>query len=192
MSVIVFIGIYLVLLSMNFAWHGSIWSFGPRYILPIVPFLYLPLMELKIKKWVYLFLLIAVFSQVLLISVNYKRELLEQHLKYKSIDNNMYIFNVANIPYAIQLKQLIYIVPKNFKGELVNHYPRTPWKKEIRTASGENVLEWSIENNAINFWYFRNFFLKQSTLDKVASIIVLLFSIVLCLFLYRNAKEIFN
>lgn len=190
LSIFVLCGLYLTLFSMNFAWHGSIWSFGPRYILPILPFLYLPILEINIKKWFYPFLFIATLSQVLLMSVNYKRNLLEQNIRYHKIDEQQYIYSIRNIPYIMQLKQLIVVLPKNVSGTLVDDFPDSAWKKEIRAASSEHVLDYSIEKNSVNFWWIRVFHWKTSLIEKTLTIFILLSSIIGCFLIFQNAKKI--
>jgi len=190
LSIFVLCGLYLILFSMNFAWHGSIWSFGPRYILPILPLLYLPLIELNIKRWVYPILIIAGMSQILLMSVNYKRELLEQYIQFNGIDENQFIYSLGNIPYLIQTKQLIKIIPRNISGTLVNDFPNSPWKKEIRMSSAEHVLNYSIEKSSVNFWWIRVFHWKTSLIEKTSTILLLLSAIIGCFLIFRNAKKI--
>jgi len=153
---------YLLLFSANFDWHGSIWAFGPRYILPIVPLLYLPIIELRIRKLFYLCIIIGFISQLLLISVNYKRNLLENYVKTRYVDDKEYIYNFNNIPYLVQGKQLIKILPKNLSKELENYQPDSFWRQEIRTGTNEQVLDNSIEKNSINFWWVRIFHWNQT------------------------------
>ena len=190
LSIFVLCGVYLALFSMNFAWHGSIWSFGPRYILPILPLLYLPIIEINIKKWFYPIFLITTLSQVLLMSVNYKRELLEQNIRFSGINEQKYIYSFGNIPYIIQMKQLIVILPKNMNGTLVNDYPNTAWKKEIRTGSSNHVLNYSIEKNSVNFWWVRVFHLKTNLLQKTLAIVLLVSAIIGCFLIFRYAKNV--
>jgi hypothetical protein len=188
-SIIVLCILYLFLFSMNFAWHGSIWSFGPRYILPLVPFLYLPLIEVNVKKWMYSIFLIAGLSQVLLISVNYKRDVLEQYLKLGEIDQNDYIYDINNLPYIAQGRQLIKILPKNISGELENYYVNYPWKKEIRNGTGQEVLMYSIEKNAINFWWVRAFLLGSNFLQKIVTILSLILAIIGIFYIVNYVKK---
>lgn len=190
-SILILCTVYLLIFSMNFAWHGSIWSFGPRYILPILPFLYLPLIYLNVKKWHYVVFVIASMSQVLLMSVNYKRELLEQLYISKSINEIEFLNQTKNIPYLYQVKQLNEIIPKNFNGSLRNYFPNCPWKKEIRTGTTEQVLNYSIEKNSINFWWARVFNWRTHLLSRIFTIIILLFSIFGLFYFIRNAKKIF-
>jgi hypothetical protein len=190
LSTFVLSGLYLILFSMNFAWHGSIWSFGPRYILPILPLIYLPMIEININKSYYPLLILAAFSQVLLMSVNYKRNLLEQNIRYHGIDEQQYIYNIENIPYIVQMKQLILILPKNLSGILVDDFPKSVWKKEIRAASSDHVLNYSIEKNSVNFWWIRVFQWKTSLTEKTLTIFILISTIIGCFTIFKNAKKI--
>ncbi len=168
---------YLIIFSMNFAWHGSIWSFGPRYILPLVPLLYLPIVELKIRPWIYSVLIIAFLAQVLLISVNYNRGVLEQYVICNGLDDDIYINSFSNTPYLIQGKNFSVILPKNIKGNLVNYQPNSPWKKEVYLGSNKDMLKDSIEINSINFWWIRIFHWKIKTLYRIASIFIIILAL---------------
>jgi len=176
-SILIFVLGYVLLFSMNFAWGGSIWSFGPRYILPIVPLLYLPLAELKINKLFYSIFLVAFVVQVLLISVNYKRAVLEQYELDQGIDEDSYIFSTKNTPIIIQSKQLMKVLNKNIQGILVNYQPNTSWKKETRLGSNQDILHNSIEKNSINFWWIRIFHWKTQTFYKTLTIIILVLTL---------------
>ncbi|NVO20253.1 MAG: hypothetical protein HXX13_11160 [Bacteroidetes bacterium] len=189
LSIVAICAFYLLLYSMNFAWHGSIWSFGPRYILPIVPLLYIPIIEVNIKKWIYSLLILSALGQILLISVNYKRDLLEQYISYNGIDEQQYIYGIGNIPYLIQFKQLVIILPKNVSGKLENYFPNSPWKKEIRMASSHDDLNNSIENNSINFWWVRIFQWKTTRSEKVITIILLMLAFLGSILTSRYAKK---
>lgn len=189
-SLLITASLYIGLYSMNFAWHGSIWSFGPRYILPIVPLLYLPLIKVKLKKWMYLFLVAGFLGQIILISVNYKREILEQYTKFNGLDETEYIFTFNNNPYTVQLIQLIKIIPKNIAGDLSNYSPDTAWRKEVRTASNEDVLKTSIEKNSINFWWVRMFHWETSTFQKATTYFIVLGSIISLILISKYVKRI--
>jgi len=180
---------YVLLFSMNFAWDGSIWSFGPRYILPITPLLYIAIAELKVNKLIYSILLFAFVSQVIIISVNYKRAVLEQYVLYDGIDEDSYLFELNNIPIIVQTKQLAAVIPKNINEELVNYQPNTPWKKEIRLGSNQDVLNDSIEKNSINFWWVRCFHWKTSILFKVLTILILSLTLIFSFKTYYYVKN---
>ena len=172
-SILTFILLYVLLFSMNFAWDGSIWSFGPRYLLPIIPLLYIPLAELRINKWIYSIFIVAFAAQILLLSVNYKRAVLEQYELYQGIDEDSYVFNIKNIPIIVQFKQLKKVLNKNIQGNLVNYQPNTPWKKEIRLGTNQDVLRDSIEKNSINFWWVRIFYWKIQNFYKIIALLIL-------------------
>ncbi|MFT4733400.1 MAG: hypothetical protein ACI9K1_000352 [Arcticibacterium sp.] len=164
-SILLLSAIYLGVFSVNFAWHGSIWSFGPRYILPILPFLYLPIIYLKPKRWVITTIIVGFLMQIVLISVNYKRAVLEDYVRNNGLADNEYVFSFDKNPLLVQVKQLFVILPKNSEV-LRNYQPNSPWKKEIRTASNEEVLISSIEKNSINFWWARIFHWQHSAVVK--------------------------
>ncbi len=189
-SILLISGAYLGTFSLNFAWHGSIWSYGPRYILPIIPFLYLPIMYLKPQKWVFIILLIAFILQVQLISVNYKRDVLHDFITYNGLSDVEYLYSVNKEPHIVQAKQLAIIIPKNF-GKLNNNMPNSPWKKEIRSASNEEVLNSSIEKNSLNFWWVRVFHLNPSLMSRVFSVIILFFGFIGAFILFQYVKREF-
>ena len=144
-----------ILFSLNFAWHGSIWSFGPRYILTIVPFIYLPLIYFEKSSLYMKFIAASLLGPILLMSVNYKRELLTQFMNGNIKNDDEYIWEIRNTPYITQFQQLQIIIPKNFNHNLKNLYPDEPWKKEIRKGNGNDMLNYSIEKTSINFWWAR-------------------------------------
>jgi hypothetical protein len=181
---------YLIIFSLNFAWHGSIWSYGPRYILPIIPFLYLPIIYLKPYKWVFVTLLLAFILQTVLISVNYKRDVLNDYVAYNGLSDMEYLYTAYKEPHIAQIKQLSIILPKN-SGKLNNYTPYSPWKKEIRTASNEDVLNSSIEKNSINFWWVRVFHWTNSKFIRFFSIIVLVFGLIGAFILFNYVKREF-
>jgi hypothetical protein len=189
-SVLLISATYLGVFSLNFAWHGSIWSYGPRYILPIIPFLYLPIIYLKPQKWVFLTLLLAFILQVELISVNYKRDLLNDFIANNGISDMEYLYSVNKEPHLAQTKQLAIILPKNF-GKLNNYMPNSPWKKEIRTASNVYVLNSSIEKNSLNFWWVRVFHLTPSLIRRVFSVIAVIFGLIGAFILFQYVKSEF-
>jgi hypothetical protein len=181
---------YIIIFSLNFAWHGSIWSYGPRYILPIIPFLYLPIIYLKPHKWVFVSLLLTFILQIVLISVNYKRDVLNDYVTYTGLSDMEYLYTAQKEPHLVQIKQLAIILPKNL-GKLNNYTPYSPWKKEIRTASNEDVLSYSIEKNSINFWWLRVFHWDTSKITRFSSIIVLFFGLFGAFILFQYVKREF-
>jgi len=181
---------YLIIFSLNFAWHGSIWSYGPRYILPIIPFLYLPIIFLKPHKWVFVTLLLAFILQIVLISVNYKRDVLNDYVAYNGLSDMEYLYTAHKEPHLVQIKQLAVILPKN-SCKLNNYMPYSPWKKEIRTASNKDDLNSSIEENSINFWWIRVYHWTTSKVIRLNSIIVLVLGLIGAYILFQYVKREF-
>jgi hypothetical protein len=174
LSVFILLIVYLSFFSFNFAWHGSIWSFGPRYILPITPFFYLPLIYVRISKAKAILLFLSFILQLSLMTVNYKRAVLCDYVYKKDFSEEKYIFSINKEPHFVQLGQLFEVLPKNFK-KLNNFMPDSPWKKEIRTGTNLEILDSSIEKNSINFWWVRIWHLKVNAGFKLFSIILLVF-----------------
>lgn len=179
---------YLGFFSLNFAWHGSVWSYGPRYILPVVPFLYLPIIYVKPRKWFIPTLIIAFILQVLLISVNYKRDVLEEYVAHNGLSDLKYIYTLKKEPHIVQAKQFAIILPKQFSN-LNNYQPNSPWKKEVRTGSNIKVVNSSIEKNSINFWWIRIFHWKVSAWSRIFSVIILIAGSIGFFILIRYVKR---
>ena len=188
-SILLFILLYLLLFSMNFIWGGSIWSFGPRYILPLVPFFYIPIAELKVNRLVFPILLFAFIFQLLLISVNYKRAVLEQYVIHDGIDEENYIFNLSNIPIITQSRQLYILLTTGNQKDLINYQPNTHWKKEIRLGTNKDVLKNSIEKNSINFWWIRIFHWNTSVSTKVITILIIIITFIFSFKTYFYVKK---
>ena len=185
-AILITVFLYLLLYSMNFAWHGSIWAFGPRYILPILPLLYLFIIEVKLSKFILGLCCLGFVSQLLFMTVNYKRDVLEQHVQHKGIENNSYIFSASNIPQISQSRQLLIITPKNLRIELRDYQPNSTWKKEIRTGSSQQVLESSIEKNSINYWWIRIFHWKKPVLVLILSLTLVLIAMISLYFIIKT------
>jgi hypothetical protein len=171
-ATIVLVLTYLGVFAMNFAWHGSIWSFGPRYILPIVPFLYLPLIHIKLNRCFLGFFILVFLGQILLMSVNYKRSLLSAYTKKGPINEVQYIYDLNNVPYLSQFRQLQVILPMNLNGVFFNYFPIEPWKKEVRTGPNEVLLKNSLEKTSVNFWWIRVFHERNNSLEKTLSLLL--------------------
>jgi hypothetical protein len=69
--------------------------------------------------------------------------------------------------------------------------PYSPWKKEIRTASNEDVLNSSIEKNSINFWWVRVFHWTTSKVIRFFSIFLLVSGLIGATILLHYVKREF-
>jgi len=187
-AIFILSGVYLLVISMNFAWHGSIWSYGPRYILPILPFLYLPIIAIEPKRWMFRTAIFAFLGQVLLISVNYKRDVLEEYVQNKNLSEIEYLWTPEKIPYLSQAGQLVKVIPRNVPGNLESYQPDSPWKKEVRTGNSFQVLENSIEKTAINFWWIRVFQWDTSVKARLITIAILLLASFASYKLWKDVK----
>lgn len=190
-SALIIVASYLCVFSLNFAWHGSIWSFGPRYILPIIPFLYFPIIYFYKQRVAYFLLFLTFLLQIELLSVNYKRDVLKEYIAYKGLSDVSYVMSIDKEPHYVQAKQFAEILPKNI-GKLYNYFPNSPWKRETRTASNLDVLNSSIEKNSINFWWIRNLHYKFTIVRLLISFIFLIFTLFGSFLLFRYAKHLFR
>ena len=173
LATIVLVLTYLGVFAMNFAWHGSIWSFGPRYILPVVPFLYLPLIHIKLNRFFLGIFILVFLGQILLMSVNYKRSLLVKYNKNGPIIEAQYIYDFNNIPYLSQFRQLQVILPMNTNDDFFNYFPNEPWKKEVRTGSSGLLIKNSLEKTSVNFWWVRAFHESNNSSQNTLALLLL-------------------
>ena len=192
MSMILTTLLYTLVFCSNFAWHGSIWSFGPRYILPVIPLLYVPLVKLKIRRWMLYVIFLGFFSQIVLVSVNYKRNVLESFVFDPNFSETYYINDLHNIPQVAQTAQLWKVTPKNFDLNLKNLQPNTFWVKEQRLGTNREVLDYSIEKNSFNFWWIRILHLKLPIwIVCICYVVLFICSIQALLFLRHVKKELY-
>lgn len=189
------ISLYIVVYGSNFAWHGSAWCWGPRYIVPILPLLYIGLFFFydNIKKFnffVLMLLLVSFSVQILSVSVFYKRQLvriLEQSGDVFWSDEYYYTFKF--FPLVEQSRSLIEISDHSFSETNLDLFlPSGPWKNEFRPASNSLMLNRSVDLNSFNFWWYRlQYFSFISPQIKLISIIsVILSSIFLLIILLIN------
>lgn len=144
---------YTIFLCSNFAWHGSVWAFGPRYFTPIIPLLYLPFVFSQSKTYRKICIVLGITSQLVFTTVNPKRHVLSTYISSQNFQDNDLLNGANNIPYIFQIKQFNEVM--NNPHKLHNMYPTGIWKKETRMGTDLEVLQTSIEKNSINYWYFR-------------------------------------
>ncbi|WP_207534904.1 hypothetical protein [Desertivirga arenae] len=183
---ICYIGFY----AANFAWHGSAWNWGPRYIIPIVPLLYLNLFYLSgLKRKLGAAVCLLSFSvQILAISTFYKRDLIKILISKGDIfwtDN--YFFNPSYSPIKGQIVSL-YDVTKSISspGPKSTYLFRGPWKNEGRPASQQTMLNNSIDLNTYNFWWVRELYMTGPILKKIFTLFLALLASLVLIILLKN------
>lgn len=190
--------LYVLLYGANFAWHGSAWSWGPRYIIPIVPLMYIGLFFIDFRKnklIISTLIIVSFFIQLSAVSVFYKRHLIKELDAYGDIFwKDEYFFMPKHSPIKGQFIALSEIIEKGTDHDYQMYLPQGPWKNEARPASQEMMLDSSIDLNSINFWWFRTLYFKG--VNSTTKIIIILFigitilwSIFIVSFNYYNINE---
>ena len=167
-GVVLIAGAYLGFYAANFAWHGSAWNWGPRYIVPAVPLLYLTLFYLPAMRHRSVIAVVASLSlvvQVLAVSTFHKRTLVKTFLKEGDIFwSDAYFFNPRYSPLVGQVTSLYEVTRSMVAGSPKELFlPEGPWRNEARPVSSQVMLDSSIDFTVYNFWWVRLLYLKVST-----------------------------
>ena len=193
-SVCITVFLYLIIYGANFAWHGSAWCWGPRYIIPIIPLVYLGIFFFFSKKTIFFStILIAVSFSVQILSTCsfYKRQLVKDHISNGDIywsDQYFYTFKFFSL--RGQLNSFQNVISKR-EDELFLYLPSNSWKNESRPASQEMMLKNSVDFNSMNYWWARIQYLNSefNGLKFISIILVsvlLLFGCFITIFIYAT------
>jgi hypothetical protein len=160
-------GAYLLFYAANFAWHGSAWNWGPRYIIPIVPLLYLALFYLprdRYRSIVYTVATASLVVQLVGVTTFHKRALVQTYLAEGDIFwSDRYFFNPCYSPLwgqCVGLVEVTHSMLARTPKELF--LPPGPWRNESRPASPQAMLDYSLDFNVYNFWWVRLLYLPVS------------------------------
>ena len=167
-SVVLMVGAYLGFYAANFAWHGSAWNWGPRYIVPAVPLLYLTLFYLPVLRHRSMIAVVAGLSlavQMLAVATFHKRTLVKTFLQEGDIFwSDAYFFAPRYSPLTGQVISLYEVTRSMAEGSPKELFlPDGPWRNEARPVSSQVMLESSIDFTVFNFWWVRLLYLKVST-----------------------------
>lgn len=170
---ILLISSYLLFLSKNVYWHGD-WTWGPRYLLAVTPFLIIPLAEIVdspiwrekvLKHFIYFLFSISFVIQVAAVTVDCTKYF--NNLKY--IENVTFIhstaegvqpiseppteiyFNWSKSPIIAQFKYIIEI------GKKLHQYQNKMVKKSSPVF---DKFEASPRMNLYDFWWVYIFFIN--------------------------------
>jgi hypothetical protein len=153
--------IYSLFYGANFAWHGSAWSWGPRYLVPLTPLLILLMPVVSQHHWrgkIIAFLAVtSVTIQISATLTNYKRHLLKTYIETPLAFTNGDIFYNSHLSPLIALpKSFMHLVMRSFDSDTLHTYFVTgPWLNEARNASIPQMLESSIDLNSFDIWWVR-------------------------------------
>jgi len=160
-AILITAGTYTFFYASNFAWHGSAWCWGPRYLAPITPLLILLVPSLSLKNPVGVITLVLAFISTIVqfsaVLVNYKRHLLETYLTApEAFKDDRIFFDITLSP--------LYAIPKNFfynidrlgtSSPIYNFITPGPWKNEARTVDIRTMLDASLDLNVFDLWWIR-------------------------------------
>ena len=163
-SILLITAAYSLFYSANFAWHGSPWCWGPRYLIPLVPLLMLalpPIARLK-GAWRIVALVLVVASllvQLVAITVDYRRQLIVSVTTTPDIfDDDSALFELSRSPILQQLHSFYSVVTRlgdEQTGDYRLFLQPGIWRNEGRPATQEMMLSQSVDLNVPNFWWMR-------------------------------------
>ena len=157
--------LYFIVYASNFAWHGSAWCWGPRYIVPVIPLLYLLLFYVNFKKVpkiiVITIVFFSTFIQIIGISIPFKRDLLEIYNNDGDVFwEEDYYKKIHYSPLLGQIRSFNKIKVK-VNDSLSYFIPKGSWKNESRDVSIHQMLDRSVEMNTWNFWWYRSRYFNE-------------------------------
>jgi len=154
---------YSLLYASNFAWHGSAWCWGPRYLVPVLPFCLLGLLGVSLigrpaKGAVLVVAILSVVIQLPAIVVDYHRALIERYRENpNALDDDGVFFRWAESPLFAQAREAERIVAPGSRcgGHCEDYIAPGRWRTEARPASLTMMLDHSIDLNVPNLWWLR-------------------------------------
>lgn len=161
-------GLYLLFYAANFAWHGSVWSWGPRYIVPIVPLLVVAIAFLRRRRfWLGALAALTVVSlliQTAGLIADHRRYLVSEYLEDTSEFEDRLLYEPSASPVLGQLESAGHVTTSTLTGGNYQLYIAPgPWKSVARPASSEMMLANSIDFNVANVWWIRLLFFPMSS-----------------------------
>lgn len=167
--------LYLLFYAANFAWHGSVWSWGPRYIVPItapvlVGIAFLP-DQLRWRRLLAAAALASVFVQIIAVTADHRRYLMEEYMEDPSDFEERMLYNPSASPVVGQLGSAVHVVNSTLQGDNFQPYIATgPWHSVARPASIEMMLEQSIDQNVVDLWWIRLLFFSSSSAAPLVAV----------------------
>lgn len=186
--------LYICFYAIFYFWHGSM-CWGPRYLLPIVPLLLIPiglLMETKkyrriVTVFVVILSIIGFIIQFPAVVTNYKRYYHYADAIYK-VPFEKTIFDIKYSPIIGQWKMFFQVIKKVSNGE--------PWKmaKCVTGFNSAQMINNSRTMNIIHFWYMQLYYMgfpiKAILLMVLPVVMLLIFSLSYIIkYIYKNRKN---
>jgi len=169
---------YTLFYGANFAWHGSAWSWGPRYLIPLTPLLILVLplpsrSSLKGRATIGL-AIISVAVQLGATITNYKRHLLLTLLDDPAaFQDNRIFFDFNLSPIKAIISNIHYLFQRVLHSDpLYTYLSPGPWRNEGRPASIHMMLESSIDLNSFDIWWIRILYFPLSDTTKIIGFVI--------------------
>lgn len=169
--------LYLVFYAANFAWHGSVWSWGPRYLVPITAPVIMALAYLPgDRTWRTTLLvagLISVTVQAASIGADHRRYLVDEQLEDPRGFEERILYEPVSSPILGQFESVGHVVPATLTGgDFRPFIAAGPWKSVARPASREMMLEQSTDFNVVDLWWIRLPFFTSSTWVALVSVLL--------------------
>lgn len=151
---------YTILYAKNWAWHGSPWCWGPRYLVPIVPLLMLGFPRLtawpaRYRSVALSLIVISGVIQLFALSIDYRRSLIQLHTtEPEAFENGDVLFSPLYSPLLLQPLAVLAVLHSP-GANLQPFVADGPWLNHARPASQNIMLEQSVDLNSVNVWWVR-------------------------------------
>lgn len=187
LTIVVTASVYTVFYAANFAWHGSAWSWGPRYLIPITPLLILlvpkPTWSTLWGRSTVVLIFVSALVQVGALLVNYKRHLLQVFsVDPEAFEDGRIFFDPSLSPLVSIPENITYLFQRLKSSDLIFKFISPgPWKNEARPVDIRTMLDASVDMNTFDFWWIRILYYPFS--DSTKQICLLLGLTALCCFI---------
>ena len=197
-AIILLSTIYIAFYGSNFAWHGSIWSWGPRYLVPIIPLLCIGISYIKVQKSplravLLLLTAISVSNQLAGTLVDHRRALIEHTVKAGDLpDDKAMSFSLIQSPIYLQYKSLATFLETGDRENLNDYTYPGPWRNTSRPASISMMLADSVQFNTLNTWWADNRWFSKKVTGSWARLIKITWPItivIVCILLSRTSRK---
>jgi 4-amino-4-deoxy-L-arabinose transferase-like glycosyltransferase len=182
---------YLLFLSKYVYWHGD-WTWGPRYLLVVTPFLIIPTADLFdsyawqkksfLKSLAYMIFGLSLVIQIAAVSVDFKNYFLNLQIEEKIKFTGTYVdgvmptfqppaetyFNWHRAPILAQFK-FIYTIARDIKDYRYSPPPDN--------ATSAEKIKANLHMNVFDFWWLYNYFIDRSYSGFIMALLLLLLAI---------------